>query len=173
MNLTVDVQIACEDEEQPPPSKIEQWVLATLNHPGVPERDSAELTVRIVDEAESQALNHNYRDKPAPTNVLSFPADLPDHIKLPLLGDLVVCAAVVNREAREQHKIQSHHWAHMIVHGCLHLLGFDHIEDQQAQQMEALEVDILASLQIADPYSDHEPPHTVNLQEDRTQSHER
>lgn len=163
MELTVDMQIACEDEDQPPPSMIEQWVQTTLCHPSLPALDTAELTVRIVDEAEIQTLNNTYRGKDSATNVLSFPADVPDHIDLPLLGDLVVCAAVVNREAREQHKIRDHHWAHMIVHGCLHLLGYDHIKDDEAEQMEGLETDILATMQIADPYLEIQPPHTVNL----------
>lgn len=163
MDLTVDMQIACEDEEQPPPSKIEQWVGAALQHSPRTSLQRAELTVRIVDAQEIRTLNSDYRGKDAPTNVLSFPADLPDHIDLPLLGDVVVCAAVVNREAREQHKPRDHHWAHMIIHGCLHLLGYDHINDRDAERMEALEVKILATLGIANPYLDHAIPHSVNL----------
>ena len=166
MDLTVDLQIACEDEEQPPPATIEQWVSTALTH--CAHRDSApaddaELTVRIVDEAEIRELNRCYRGKDKPTNVLSFPAELPEHIQLPLLGDLVVCAAVVNREAREQHKPLLDHWAHMIIHGCLHLLGYDHIEEREAEQMEALEVEILATMNIADPYLITTTDNTVNL----------
>lgn len=164
MNLTIDLQIACEDEDQPPPAMIERWVRAALDHCELSQREALELTVRIVDETEIQALNQTYRGQPKPTNVLSFPAELPEHIDLPLLGDLVVCAPVVNREAREQHKQPEHHWAHMIVHGCLHLAGYDHIEEHQAEQMEALEADILASMQIANPYLDNEHNYqSVNL----------
>lgn len=172
MNLTVDLQIACEDEEQPPPATIEQWVNAALTHCASTQPEStpagdAELTVRIVDEAEIRELNRCYRGKDKPTNVLSFPAELPEHIQLPLLGDLVVCAAVVNREAREQHKAPLHHWAHMIIHGCLHLLGYDHIEEHEAEQMEALEVEILATMNIADPYIE-QPLTTDNVTIDNT-----
>ena len=103
---------------------------------------------------EGQSLNHTYRGKDYATNVLSFPADLPPELDLPLLGDLVVCAPVVAREATEQHKQLNAHWAHMVIHGCLHLLGYDHIDDAEADEMEALERELLAQLGIADPYLD-------------------
>ena len=101
---------------------------------------------------ESQQLNSQYRQKDKPTNVLSFPFEVPEGIELNLLGDLVVCASVVEQEAKEQNKVLFHHWAHMIVHGCLHLLGYDHINDADADEMEALEVKILAKLAISNPY---------------------
>ena len=151
MKLIADVQIICDDEDQPPPALIERWLSTALHH--VPQqRNEAEIAVRIVDTAEITELNHQYRNNNKATNVLSFPADLPDHIELPLLGDLIICAPVVAKEAREQAKPSQHHWAHMLIHGTLHLLGYDHIDDAEAEQMEALEVKILAALNIPDPY---------------------
>lgn len=100
-------------------------------------------------------LNRDYRGKSGPTNVLSFPADLPPELALPLLGDIVVCAPVVAREAAEQGKPLAAHWAHMAVHGCLHLLGHDHVEEADAVAMETLESTILAQLGFPCPYPDH------------------
>jgi len=114
-----------------------------------------EVTVRFVDMAESQALNAAYRDKDKPTNVLSFPADLPEFIPSDLLGDLVICPEVVLSEAAEQHKLPLYHYQHLIIHGTLHLLGFDHIEEAEAVVMEAHEVTLLQKLNIDDPYQDH------------------
>lgn len=114
-----------------------------------------EITVRVVDEDESQQLNHEYRGKNKPTNVLSFPFEAPPGIEMNLLGDLVICAGVVEAEAQQQNKPLDHHWAHMIIHGTLHLLGYDHIEDDQAEEMEGLEISLLGKLSIDDPYQDH------------------
>lgn len=114
-----------------------------------------EVTLRIVDIAESRQLNSDYRNKDKPTNVLSFPFEAPEHIEMPFLGDLVVCAAVVAQEAKEQDKPVTNHWAHLCVHGLLHLLGYDHIDETEAQEMEGLETAILAKLNIDDPYQDH------------------
>jgi probable rRNA maturation factor len=148
MNHHVDLQIGCRGVSHPPLSDIEQWVAAAIGN----RREMTELTVRIVDEAEITQLNHDYRQQNKATNVLSFPADIPAHIDLPLLGDLVICAAVVEREAQQQHKHSQAHWAHMVVHGCLHLLGYDHIDDNDADIMEALEIEILAAFNISNPY---------------------
>ena len=119
-------------------------------------KTKGDITLRLVDSDESQTLNREYRDKDKPTNVLSFPFDMPEGLPadaMPaLLGDIVVCTAVVEREAVEQHKQAEAHWAHMVVHGVLHLLGHDHIDDQDAMQMEALEIDILQGLGFANPY---------------------
>ncbi|KZZ19879.1 rRNA maturation RNase YbeY, partial [Oleiphilus sp. HI0080] len=112
-----------------------------------------ELTIRVVDTPEIQELNANYRDKDKPTNVLSFPFEAPEHIELDLLGDLIICAQVVNAEAKEQNKDEKSHWAHMTVHGVLHLLGYDHIDDIEADEMEGLEIKILHELGYANPYS--------------------
>ncbi len=148
MNLSVDVQVAVEDDDHPPPSQLSHWVELAIDQ----RLPTAELTIRIVDRAEITQLNHQYRGKNKATNVLSFPADLPDHIDLPLLGDLVICASVVNQEAEQQHKSNEHHWAHMVVHGTLHLLGYDHEQEHEADEMESLEIELLARLGIANPY---------------------
>lgn len=147
--MIIDLQIACEQESGlPTTEQIEQWATAAVQ----PQSDEVEMTVRIVDEAESHALNLNYRGKDRPTNVLSFPFECPDEVELPLLGDLVICRQVVEREAQEQDKPLMAHWAHMVVHGSLHLLGYDHIEDDEAEEMESLETQIMTGLDFADPY---------------------
>lgn len=115
---------------------------------------NSDITIRVVDEAESQALNRDYRAKDAPTNVLSFPSDIPDFINEPFLGDLVICAQVVCCEASCQNKTLEAHWAHMVVHGTLHLLGYDHIDDDEADVMEALETRILTELNYPAPYAE-------------------
>ena len=124
------------------------WGLPTLNDL----KPAADSLIRLVDEAESRQLNRDYRGKDRPTNVLSFPFEAPPEVLTPLLGDLVICAPVVVREAREQGKPADAHWAHMLVHGVLHLLGYDHLEPAEADEMEALERDILAGLGFPDPY---------------------
>ena len=147
--MIIDLQIACEQESGlPTAEQIEQWATAAVQ----PQSDEVEMTVRIVDEAESHELNLNYRGKDRPTNVLSFPFECPDEVELPLLGDLVICRQVVEREAQEQDKSVMAHWAHMVVHGSLHLLGYDHIEDDEAEEMESLEAQIMTGLGFADPY---------------------
>jgi probable rRNA maturation factor len=135
----------------PSPVSFRRWVEAALH--GAKRRKPAELAIRIVDADEGRALNRDYRGKDYATNVLSFPAELPPGVALPLIGDLAICAPVVLREAAEQGKLARDHWAHLTVHGVLHLLGYDHIEDSEAQAMEALETRILAGLGIADPYA--------------------
>ena len=152
--MSVDVQVASDAAGLPSIDAVRGWVERTVRATD-PGRD-AEVSVRIVDEAEMQALNREYRDQDKPTNVLAFPAGdagfaLPGEI--PLLGDVVVCAGVVAREADEQGKPLEHHWAHMLVHGTLHLLGHDHVGDEQAEAMEALERRILDEFGIADPYA--------------------
>lgn len=150
-NLTVDVQVACDAEQLPSNATIESWVEAVLQHLNCSEE--TELTVRIVEPAEGLELNHQYRGKNYATNVLSFPFDSPIALPVNLLGDLVICADVVADEAKQQNKPLVAHWAHMVVHGTLHLLGYDHIQDDEAEHMEQLETDILAALGYADPYA--------------------
>jgi len=134
----------------PASASFRRWVEAALK--GARRRKGTEVAIRIVDADEGQALNLQYRGRDYATNVLSFPADLPPGVNLPLIGDLVICAPVVAREAAEQGKKAAHHWAHMTVHGTLHLLGYDHLDDAEAEAMEALETRILAGLGIPDPY---------------------
>ena len=119
--------------------------------------ESAEVSVRLVDSEEMAVLNETYRGKKGATNVLSFPADLPSDLPLPLLGDIVICAPIVRDEAAQQGKSQNAHWAHMTVHGTLHLLGYDHMEEQEAEHMEALESTILNELKYACPYETNHP----------------
>lgn len=148
----LDLQAATEQEHGLPcEADFQRWAEAAL-----PENGEFEMTIRLVDEAESRELNSEYRGKDSATNVLSFPFEVPDGIELPLLGDLVICRQVVEREAEEQQKPLLHHWAHMVVHGVLHLRGYDHIKDDEAEEMEALETQILATLSIPDPYLDNE-----------------
>ncbi len=148
-NVIIDLQIATENSaDLPTEQQIQQWANAAVRAETV----EPEITVRIVDEAESHQLNLTYRGKDKPTNVLSFPFECPDEVELPLLGDLVICRQVVEREAQEQGKPLTAHWAHMVVHGSLHLLGYDHIEEDEAEEMESLESQIMRSLGFADPY---------------------
>lgn len=146
----LEIQDVFQSEGQPTAEQFQTWVdIALADY-----RQDAELVIRIVDEQESAELNQQYRHKQGPTNILSFPIELPDGVELDLLGDLVVCAPVLEREALQQHKGLSDHWAHIIVHGVLHLLGYDHIEDSDAEQMEALEIAILNKLNIKNPYTE-------------------
>ncbi len=148
--LELDLQIASQVTNLPSQAQFESWLAAVLKFENIIE--DKELSVRIVDEEESQSLNKQYRGKDKPTNVLSFSFESPAGIELPLMGDLVVCRQVVFDEAKQQSKELLAHWAHMIVHGSLHLLGYDHIKDSDAQIMESKEVAILAELGFNDPY---------------------
>ena len=147
-DIVVHVQYATERKGVPSVTEFRRCAAAALTG-RVPD---GEVLIRVVGEAESAQLNADYRGKTGPTNVLSFPFEPPQGIPSALLGDLIICAAVVRREARAQGKPARAHWAHMVVHGCLHLLGFDHQDDDQAQRMEALEVEILEQLGIENPY---------------------
>lgn len=148
----IDLINNSNSKQLPGLSDLELWASAAVGE----RREEAEISLLIVDEAEGAELNQQWRNKNGPTNVLSFPSDLPAELGLPLLGDLVICAPVVAKEALEQKKSLSSHWAHMVVHGTLHLLGFDHIDDDQAEEMESLETDILARIGYPDPYQDRE-----------------
>jgi len=150
INLDLDLQIAGEFDNLPTAEQFQLWAEKAL----VNYCETAEMTIRIATSEESQQLNHEYRGKDKPTNVLSFPFEAPPEIELPLLGDLIICPDVVLKESIEQEKTFHDHFAHMVVHGCLHLLGFDHINDQDALEMEAIEKEVLADLGISDPYRD-------------------
>ncbi len=148
----VTVTYAAARKGVPSSASFRKWVAAALADRDAP----AEMAIRIVGADEGRKLNRTYRGKDYATNVLSFPAELPEglpeDVELPLLGDLVICAEVVAREAAEQGKRPADHWAHLVVHGTLHLLGWDHEADDEAEAMEAREREILAGLGIADPY---------------------
>ncbi len=148
MSVTVDVQRVVADG--PDEADIRRWVTATLQAEG--HAADAELTVRIVDEAEITELNRRYRHKDRPTNVLAFPFEAPPGVETELLGDLVIAAPVVRREAAEQGKAETAHWAHLVVHGTLHLLGHDHLTEAEAERMEGREVAILDALGFPNPY---------------------
>jgi probable rRNA maturation factor len=149
--VTVDLQMAFDGAGVPEEALFEAWAEKAWQG-----ENPTEVTLRIVGNDESLELNHQYRGKDKPTNVLSFPFEAPAGITVPLAGDLVICAPVVEQEAREQNKDAVAHWAHMVVHGMLHLQGYDHIEDNEAEVMEALEIRLLAQLGFANPYEAEE-----------------
>ncbi|MBA1206661.1 rRNA maturation RNase YbeY [Pseudomonas fulva] len=154
--LELDIQRATQ-ALAPIDADFRRWCELALQQ----RKADSEMTIRLVDEAEARELNHTYRHKDYATNVLSFPADVPDELlDIPLLGDLVICVAVVEREAAVQGKSLEAHWAHLVIHGCLHLLGYDHIEDEEAEEMESLERELLAQLGHPDPYADDETEST-------------
>lgn len=150
--MTVDVQVATDCSELPDTQIVTDWVeLATK------QREHAEVVVRLVGEQESAELNEAYRQKKGSTNVLSFPFERPeglpaDALLNDTLGDLVICAPVVLSEAADQGKTPLTHWAHMVIHGCLHLQGYDHVNAKDAQVMEALEIKLLEQIGISNPY---------------------
>ncbi|MEI6706491.1 MAG: rRNA maturation RNase YbeY [Methylococcales bacterium] len=144
----VEIQIIFTSPEQPSEAQIQLWIDTALTDI----RRDTEIVVRIVDEQESAELNETYRHKQGATNILSFPVEIPEGIDLNLLGDLVICAPVLEKEAQQQGKILAHHWAHIIIHGVLHLLGYDHLDDEQAEEMESKEIILLQKLNIPNPY---------------------
>lgn len=138
----------------PSKKQISAWVSSALNKQTNRALSHAELSIRVVDEIESAEFNQHYRQKKSATNVLSFPADLPECVDSPLLGDLLICAPVLEQEALQQHKTRDAHWAHIIIHGTLHLLGYDHIKETDANIMESLEINILNTLNYPNPYQE-------------------
>ncbi len=150
-SVTVHLGYAVPRAGLPSAVSFRCWVEAALR--GAKRRKPAELSIRIVDVDEGRSLNLAYRGKDYATNVLSFPVELPPGVESPLIGDLAICAPVVLNEATEQGKQPRDHWAHMTIHGVLHLIGYDHVEDSKAEVMEALETRILAKLGVADPYA--------------------
>jgi len=156
--VTIDVQIASSVESIPDEKSIHSWIEEAISGSGSRGESSREISVRVVDEEEGRTLNNQFRQQDKATNVLSFPAVGASESGLPpelsqSLGDIVICGPVVEREAAEQHKEVASHWAHLLVHGTLHLLGFDHETDADAGAMEKLETKILATRGIVDPYT--------------------
>lgn len=146
----LDIQIATESGNYPSEQQFQQWVDTVLSD----QSQDSEIVIRLVDDTESAELNQQYRHKQGPTNILSFPFEAPDGVEMDLLGDLVICAPLIDREAKEQNKLPEHHWAHITIHGVLHLLGYDHIEEAEAEEMESLEIKLLNMLNIANPYEE-------------------
>jgi probable rRNA maturation factor len=149
MNVTIDLQNASGIKQVPLRRQFKHWAMVAMQQIE-PKGPGGALSIRLVDEAESSELNGHYRSKPYATNILSFP--VPPELGDKLLGDLAICAQVVQREAAEQQKSADEHWAHLVVHGVLHLKGYDHENDAEAEAMEALEVRILRQLGINNPY---------------------
>lgn len=145
--IEIEVQRLVDDPRVPDDQHFLAWAKAVLS-----EENSAVVNLRIVDEAEAWALNREWRGKDSATNVLSFPADMPVVDGMRVLGDVVLCAPVIEQEASEQGKTLDAHWAHLVIHGLLHLLGFDHINGEQARRMEAREVELLSDLGFSNPY---------------------
>ena len=152
MAHVIDLQLVCTPTELPTKEQFQLWVDTALAEVSSKPSQDFELTIRLVNNEESQQLNNQYRGKNKPTNVLSFPFEVPDGIELNLLGDLIICIEVMKQEAQEQNKALFDHWAHLVIHGCLHLVGFDHITDSEAVEMESIEITILAKLGISNPY---------------------
>ena len=154
MNYHIDIQRACED----PLPVSDEILVSWAQHALATQRDSAELTIRLVDLEEITHLNHYYRKQNKPTNVLAFPANIPVGILLdvPLLGDVIICPAVLQQESLALNKTLAAHWALIVTHGVLHLLGYDHIEDDDASVMQALEIKLLATLGFDNPYQDED-----------------
>ncbi len=147
----LNLQNATKNKHTPSRYYFQRWINATLTQQKI---KTAEITIRIVGQKESAHLNETYRHKPGATNVLSFPFAAPPGQQTCLLGDIVICAPVVVKEAKEQRKLILAHWAHMTLHGILHLLGYDHVKNKEAEVMEALEVKLLAGLGFNNPYEE-------------------
>lgn len=148
MTIELDLQRVSSCDSVPDDENFRLWAQTALEGQG-----SQHLTIRIVDHEESAALNSRYRSRHGPTNVLSFPVELPEVVDLPLLGDIVICAPLVEAEAKEQGKAVQAHWAHLVIHGILHLLGMDHQSDNDAREMESREITLLERLGLPDPYN--------------------
>ncbi len=143
----LEIQITSISEKIPSEGQFQTWVDMVL-------KDNNELVIRIVDRSESATLNQRYRHKHGATNILSFPFEVPKMISSSLLGDLVICAPIIEQQAEQQQKPLFHHWAHIVIHGVLHLCGYDHLSDTEAQIMESKEITLLKKLSIRNPYQE-------------------
>ena len=155
MTVELELQIATNAKTLPHPSQFKEWVGVVLSDQitHLENLNDVELTIRIVDEDEMVDLNYRYRHKNGSTNVLSFPVEVDVDFNYYVLGDIVICAAVVELEAKQQNKELLSHWAHMVVHGILHLLGFDHENEVEAHKMENIEISLMKKLGFSSPYS--------------------
>ena len=154
MNISVDLQIACQVDSVPQEAEVQAWLEQALQTGNPNASKRCDVSVRIVDEDESRQLNKQYRQQNRATNVLAFPAEVVGVPKdeAELLGDLVICGPLVEQEAEEQGKSPASHWGHLLIHGMLHLLGYDHETESQAAEMETMERKILADRGFEDPY---------------------
>ena len=154
MNYHIDIQHACKEDIPIADETLVNWA----QHALATQCDSAELTLRLVDIEEITHLNHHYRKQKKPTNVLAFPANIPESIilDLPLLGDVIICPAVLQQESISLNKSLTAHWALIVIHGVLHLLGYDHIEEDEASIMQALEIKLLAESGFDNPYKEED-----------------
>lgn len=154
MNPQIDLQIACEDSRPVNDENLKAWVQMTLDE----HQSAAELTLRLVDIEEITDLNTSYRKKNKATNVLAFPSNLPEVVELdyPFLGDIIICPKVLLEESREQNTPLDAHWAHIVIHGVLHLLGYDHIEEDDSKIMQAMEIKLLSKLGFENPYREED-----------------
>lgn len=165
MTVELELQIATNAKTLPHPSQFKEWVGVVFSNKLLTSKDvsNLELTIRIVDEQEIIDLNGLYRHKNELTNVLSFSECIPDQLEKELnynvLGDIVICASVVEREAKKQNKELLSHWAHMVVHGILHLLGYDHENSQEANEMENIEINLMKQLGFTSPYTNSHNSH--------------
>ena len=149
--VTVELQYAVPQKALPTQAQLQAWADVIKTRDG----ETQIAAIRVVNEQEMTVLNKQYRQKKGPTNVLSFPAQLHEQVDVPFIGDIVICAPIVINEAKQQHKTEESHWAHMTVHGILHLQGYDHINDADAMQMESLEIQIMHQLGYENPYLAH------------------
>ena len=155
MKHKINFQVAVDTTATPSKKDIQQWAKTVLEDRQI---EKAELSISIVSSDEIQQLNNDYRKKDKPTNVLSFPSDIPDFIPqdIPELGDIFLCHDVIAKEASEQNKPLIAHYTHLVIHGVLHLLGYDHVEDAEADAMEAIEIKIMHNLGYPNPYQHHQ-----------------
>ena len=157
VEMSVSENLDTEDEDIPDKASVQHWAEQACQC-----EDPVVTSVQVVSNDEMRELNKTWRGKDRPTNVLSFPMQSPEEVDLKILGDLALCASVIKAEARQQHKPLQAHWAHMVVHGMLHLQGYDHINEQEADEMEALEIRILDRLGFDNPYLEPAYQHTAD-----------
>lgn len=173
MTISIDIQHAADIPDAPSDEEFRRWLTACLTHNSHKHEHEHEheVCIRLVDIAEITTLNHQYRQQNKPTNVLSFPAEFPAELQIPLLGDIVICGAVVKDESIQQQKSLLAHWAHITIHGMLHLLGYDHISEDDAIEMETLETHIMHELGYPAPYAEESDLHKQEQEQEQEHKH--